>query len=138
VKEAIDKALDRIQLNKVKLTTSYPQRDAKALLDKEKMKMAFLNIIVNAIEAMYEEKGELTISISSRLDFHTVQIKDNGRGMNPEDNARLFEPYFTTKPNGMGLGLSTTQAILQSHKAEINVLSKVNEGTTFTITFPAL
>ena len=138
MKEAIEKAIDRIQLSKVKLNFSYPPSDAQALLDKEKMKIAFLNIIVNAIEAMEEDKGELTIAISSQPNFHKVQIKDNGRGISPENITKLFEPYFTTKPKGMGLGLATTHAILQSHKAEIEVSSIVNEGTTFTITFPSL
>jgi signal transduction histidine kinase len=108
------------------------------LLDKEKTKIAFLNIIVNAIEAMDKNNGELTITILSSADFHQVQIKDNGCGMSTENTTRLFEPYFTTKRNGMGLGLAATLAIFQSHKAEIEVSSKLNEGTTFTITFPSL
>lgn len=138
MKETIETAVDRIQLRKIKLNVSFPSSDAQALIDKEKMKIAFLNIIVNAIEAMEEDKGELTITISSQPNFHKVQIKDNGRGMSAENTSRLFEPYFTTKPEGMGLGLASALAILQSHKAEIEVSSIVNEGTTFTITFPAL
>ncbi len=138
MKEAIEKAVDQIQLNKITLNCTYPPADANALVDKEKMKTAFLNIIVNAIEAMDEEMGELTVVISSQPNFHKVQIKDNGRGMSPESIARLFEPYFTTKPKGMGLGLAATHAILQSHKADIEVSSAENMGTTFTITFAAL
>jgi PAS domain S-box-containing protein len=136
--EAIEKALDRIHLSKVKLNFSYPTSGALALLDNEKMNTAFLNIIVNAIEAMENGKGELTITISTKASFHSVQIRDNGCGMSPEDTSRLFEPYFTTKPKGMGLGLAATHAILQSHKAEINVSSALKQGTTFTITFPSL
>ena len=138
MKEAIEKAEDRIQLNGVKLNFSHPPAQAMVLVDKEKMKIAFLNILVNAIESMDEGLGELTITISSILDFHQVQIKDNGCGMSPENAARLFEPYFTTKTKGMGLGLTAAYAILQSHKAEIEVSSAINEGTTFTIIFPAL
>jgi PAS domain S-box-containing protein len=138
MKEALEKAVDQIQLSKVKLNFSYPPSDALALLDKEKMKIAFLNIIVNAIEAMHEGSGALTIIISSQPNAHKVQIKDNGLGMSPENITRLFEPYYTTKPKGMGLGLAAAHAILQSHKAEIEVSSVINEGTTFTITFPSL
>ena len=87
---------------------------------------------------MENGKGELTITISTKSNFHHVQIRDNGCGMSPEDTSRLFEPYFTTKPKGMGLGLAATSAILQSHKAEINVSSVLTQGTTFTITFPSL
>ena len=69
--------------------------------------------------------------------MHTVVIKDNGCGI-PEDHiSRLFEPYFTSKRNGMGLGLAATLNILQSHKANIDVTSVINQGTTFTISFPA-
>jgi len=138
MKEALEKAVDQIQLNKVKLNYSYPPSDAKALLDKEKMKVAFLNIIVNAIEAMEQDKGELTIDITSQPNFHKVQIKDNGCGMSADIATKLFEPYFTTKPKGMGLGLATTYAILQSHKADIEVATNINEGTSFIMAFPSL
>jgi len=138
MREALEKAADQIQLSKVKLNFSYPPSDAHALLDKEKIKIAFLNIIVNAIEAMDENEGELTIAISSQPTFHTVQIRDNGHGISPENTIKLFEPYFTTKPKGMGLGLATTHTILQSHKAEVEVASFIDKGTTFIITFPAL
>ncbi len=136
--EALAMAGDQIQLRKVKLNFSCPPSDALALLDKEKMKVAFLNIIVNAIEAMEEGKGELAITISSQPNFHTVLVKDNGCGVSLENTTKIFEAYFTTKPKGMGLGLATTYAILQSHTAKIEVASIVNEGTTFTITFPSL
>ncbi len=64
-----------------------------------------------------------------------VIIKDNGCGITEENLSRLFEPYFTAKRNGMGLGLSSTLNILQSHKAEVEVQSKLNEGTSFIINF---
>ncbi len=137
MKEAIESALDRIQLSKTKLNFTYPPIQSLALVDKEKLKIAFLNIIVNAIEAM-EEDGDLTIEIVSQPNFHKIKIRDTGCGMAPEHTSRLFEPYFTTKEKGMGLGLAATHAILQSHKAEIEVSSIVNEGTAFTITIPSL
>jgi signal transduction histidine kinase len=63
-------------------------------------------------------------------------IRDNGCGIPEENLSRLFEPYFTSKRNGMGLGLAATLNILQSHKAHIDLSSTVGEGTTFVITFP--
>jgi PAS domain S-box-containing protein len=136
--EAINRALDRIALHKIKLNLDYSPTPAFAMVDKEKMKIAFLNIIINAIEAMKENEGVLHILILNKTDFHEVLIKDNGCGMDPETANRLFEPYFTSKPNGLGLGLATTHAIIQSHKASIDVSSKPNEGTTFTIRFTSL
>ena len=70
--------------------------------------------------------------------LHTVVIKDNGCGIAEEHITRLFEPYYTSKRNGMGLGLAATLNILQSHKAHIDVTSALNQGTTFTISFPSV
>jgi PAS domain S-box-containing protein len=136
--EAINRAVDRIGLAKIKLNLDYAASPAFAMLDKEKMKVAFLNIIINAIEAMKENEGILDIAIHNKTDFHEVLIKDNGCGMDEDTARRLFEPYFTSKPNGLGLGLATTQAIIQSHKASIDVASKPNEGTIFKIRFTSL
>jgi PAS domain S-box-containing protein len=136
--ETIEKATDRITLSKIRLDFTYPAEKAYALVDKEKLKIAFLNIIINAIEAMEEETGILTITISSTHDHHRITIGDNGCGMSEEDTGKLFEPYFTSKPKGMGLGLAATYAIVQSHKADIEVHSVLKEGTTFTVTFPSL
>jgi signal transduction histidine kinase len=108
------------------------------MANREKLKIAFLNIIINAVEAMSDCNGELDIIINSSDNLHTVIVKDNGFGI-PEDNlSRLFEPYFTSKRNGMGLGLASTLNILQSHKAQIDVTSAVGVGTTFTISFPGV
>jgi signal transduction histidine kinase len=105
--------------------------------DAEKLKLAFLNIIINAIEAMPEDNGQLTIEVDTDEGMQIVKIADNGSGISEENLSRLFEPYFTSKRNGMGLGLATTLNILQSHKAHIEVASALNKGTYFTITFPS-
>jgi signal transduction histidine kinase len=65
-----------------------------------------------------------------------VKISDNGSGISEENLSRLFEPYFTSKRNGLGLGLAATLNILQSHKAHIDVSSILGKGTNFTISFP--
>ena len=64
-----------------------------------------------------------------------MTITDNGNGISEEDISKLFEPYFTSKPKGMGLGLASTLNIIQSHKGIVDVTSTLNEGTTFSITF---
>lgn len=135
--EALDEAIDRITLQHVQLKLSYSEAEAMISGNREKLKIAFLNIIINAIEAMEPGKGELQISIENRDTHQVVTIKDNGCGIPEENISRLFEPYFTSKRNGMGLGLAATLNILQSHKATIDVTSVIKEGTTFTITFPA-
>ena len=87
---------------------------------------------------MEEGKGVLKIAVESKSDFHEVTIADNGCGMSEEVTSRLFEPYFTAKPDGVGLGLASALAIIQSHKSTIRVESKLKEGTMFTIAFPSL
>ncbi|MCD6064375.1 MAG: domain S-box protein, partial [Flavipsychrobacter sp.] len=104
--------------------------------DKEKLKLALLNIVINAIEAMEEQKGTLTITLTQHQQQAVLKIADDGCGISEENITRLFEPYFTQKRNGMGLGLAFTLNILQSHKATVEVASKLEQGTTFTITFP--
>jgi len=129
-------ALDRITLQKVHLQVKYSDQPAYIIGDTSKLQIAFLNIIINAVEAMQDEVGELSISISSDLLKHTVKISDNGSGISEENLSKLFEPYFTSKRNGLGLGLASTLNILQSHKAHIDVASALNKGTFFTISFP--
>ncbi len=138
VDDSISEALDRITLQRINMQIRYYNEPCYLMANREKLKIAFLNIIINAVEAMSDCNGELDIIINSSDNLHTVIVKDNGFGI-PEDNlSRLFEPYFTSKRNGMGLGLASTLNILQSHKAQIDVTSAVGVGTTFTISFPGV
>jgi signal transduction histidine kinase len=135
--ESIAAALDRITLQKVKLQINYTPQPAFVKADSEKLKLAFLNVIINAVEAMPEDTGVLTITIESDKESQIVKIRDNGSGIAEENLSKLFEPYFTSKRNGLGLGLAATLNILQVHKGRIEVTSELNKGTQFTITFPA-
>jgi PAS domain S-box-containing protein len=135
LEQSVGAALDRIQLNRINLQTHYSEHDIFIMADLTKLKIAFVNIIINAIEAMKEGTGVLTISIIEDEFHHKVFISDNGIGINEESLSHLFEPYFTSKRNGMGLGLAATLNILQSHKAIVDVESKPGKGTTFIIAF---
>jgi PAS domain S-box-containing protein len=137
--DSIGDALDRITLQRINMQIKYYNEPCFIMANKEKLKIAFLNIIINAVEAMPNDgTGELDIEIDSSGNMHTVKVKDNGCGIPEEHISRLFEPYFTSKRNGMGLGLAATLNILQSHKAQVDVTSVVNSGTTFLISFPSL
>ena len=135
VDESIAAATDRIMLKKITLYKDFPGEPIIILADAEKLKIAFLNIIINAIEAMQPESGVLNIFLKIKDKHSQLIIEDNGCGISDENLARLFEPYFTAKRNGMGLGLAATLNILQSHKLEVEVQSKLNEGSSFIITF---
>ncbi len=133
--ESISTIIDRITLKKVNWRVIYPDEPAYIMADSMKLKIAFTNIIINAIEAMNENKGELDISVTSQNGHHLVSIKDNGTGISKELLPHLFEPYFTYKRNGLGLGLATTLNIIQSHKASIDVQTGVDKGSNFILKF---
>lgn len=134
--EVIATAIDRLTLKHMKLAINFPNDKLYIVADKTQLTIAFLNIVINAIEAMEERKGILSISLLSEKDFTILQIADNGCGISDENISKLFEPYFTQKRNGMGLGLASTLNILQAHNATIDVKSVVGSGTVFTIALP--
>ncbi len=134
IEKALSESIDRINLKKITLIKDF-REDCTLNLDGPKIKIALINLIINAIEAMAAEKGKLTIQINNQDKYCFVKIKDNGVGISPENLNRLFEPYFTLKTNGLGLGLAATLTILQSHNARVEVESELGVGTTFTIAF---
>lgn len=103
----------------------------------EKLKQAFLNIIINSIQSL-KEVADPVISISLTNDGKNamLSIKDNGSGISPETQKRMFDPFHTTKPKGTGLGLAITHKILDAHAAQIAVISEAGKGTEFKIKFP--
>jgi PAS domain S-box-containing protein len=139
LQEVIDKSLldaeDRMKLKKIQLKRSFPHEPAYILSDAQKLGLGFLNIIINAIEAMPSDAGLLIVSIQNEALHYKVSIQDNGTGITDENISRLFEPYFTSKKDGLGLGLAATLNILQSHKASIEVQSTLGRGTSFLLTF---
>ncbi len=133
--QTLSEAIDRINLKKITLNKEYGE-DCLLQLDEPKIKIALLNLIINAIEAMEEGKGQLTLTTHIAGASCYVEVRDNGSGISPENINRLFEPYFTSKANGLGLGLAATLTILQSHRATVEVESEEGKGTVFTVTFP--
>jgi signal transduction histidine kinase len=135
IEESIDAAIDRIKLRNIEVQKEYMEEIAWVMADREKLKIALLNIIINAVEAMSENGGQLNISLKKNEQHYVVSIADNGCGVSEENLPLLFEPYFTSKKQGMGIGLASTQNILNYHKAEISVISQLNKGTTFKVVF---
>jgi signal transduction histidine kinase len=131
--DALLMAQDRIGLQHITIKKNY-EATCNISVDTEKMKIAFLNIIVNAIEAMEPGYGTLTISTKTTGQKCQATIADNGTGMDETSLAKLFEPYFTSKANGNGMGLANTQNIIFNHKGTIHVSSTFGKGTIFDIT----
>ncbi|MEI9954833.1 MAG: ATP-binding protein [Ferruginibacter sp.] len=135
MEETLEAAIDRITLKRIALEKEYTNVPAWVMADMEKLKIAFLNIIINAIEAMEEEKGVLRVSITPGDKQFVVCIADNGCGISSEHLPHLFEPYYTSKTNGMGLGLTSSLNILKSHDASFDVQSSPEKGTIFSLFF---
>ena len=135
--EAIGLVQDRVGLNEMRLVREVPSVLPRVWADKELIKIALVNIMVNAIEAMEPGKGVLRVFVNVSDDEIVLGISDNGKGMTEEELEKLFDPFYSAKQGGMGLGLTSVQNIMNGHKIGIEVQSKRNEGTTFFIAFSA-
>jgi PAS domain S-box-containing protein len=105
------------------------------MVDAGQIQQVFVNVILNALEAM-PEGGRLEIRANSKDDFVTVECTDTGSGIPEAVVGKIFEPLFTTKAKGIGLGLAMSKNIMERHGGDIGVQSKDGEGTTFTISLP--
>lgn len=120
----------------VTLQTDLPADIPAASIDPDGMQQVFLNLFLNALTAM-EAGGVLSVSMAEQADGRIrIEIHDTGIGIAPQDMGRIFDPYFTTKPSGAGLGLAIAQKILDAHGAEIQVASTPGRGTTVAIQLP--
>lgn len=135
IDEAVELAKDRLELNHIKVERTYSDDICEISVDAEKVKIAFLNLVVNAVEAMEPNTGVLQILTKEEDQKCVVEITDNGHGMTEEQVNNVFEPYFSTKEKGNGLGLTNTANIILNHKGDISVKSTPGAGTTFTIKF---
>jgi PAS domain S-box-containing protein len=133
VPKALELAHDRIKLKSVKLHQRYGAEGLKANIDPNQLKTALLNIFINAIEAMENKAGILTIETKVENRQLWIEISDNGEGIDTDKLNNLFDAFYTGKRTGMGLGLTTTQNIINAHKATIAVESELGIGTKFTI-----
>lgn len=108
-------------------------RDTKLYGDAEQIKTCFSNLMINAIQAM-PDGGALNISLRPDNSHLEIKFADTGTGITPEAMEQIFEPYYSTKDTGIGLGLPLTKKIIEEHGGLINVESEPDRGTTFTVT----
>ena len=104
--------------------------------DPDKMKQVFVNVIANGVQAM-ENGGTIRITSKRISDGIEIHIRDNGIGISEDELDHIFEPFYTTREKGSGLGLSISYKIVEAHKGEISAISMQGEGTTFIIKLPA-
>ncbi|MBU1741077.1 MAG: sensor histidine kinase, partial [Proteobacteria bacterium] len=101
----------------------------------DQMTQVFLNLVVNALEAM-PQGGRLEVSAGQDGGFLEVRVGDTGAGIAPADLTRLFDPFFSTKKKGSGLGLAIAQRIVDNHGGTIRAESEPDKGTTFVVRLP--
>jgi len=106
-----------------------------AVVDVRQFKQALLNLGLNALDAM-PNGGEVELTIEPRDTVIVISIRDTGTGISPDVQARIFEPFFSTKEEGTGIGLYVTQRIIESHRGTITCSSELGKGTTFRIELP--
>ncbi len=141
VNETIDSTLDltkhQLRKHRISVKKNFCANNPKIYAYAQELFQIFLNLILNAQEAMGETG---IISITTEVIDNKVKIAfaDNGSGISEKDIDHIFDPFYTTKSQklGTGLGLSTAKGIVESFGGEISVKSKINKGTTFTVTFP--
>lgn len=120
---------------KVSLHLEASDDDLVVSADGEKLRQAFLNIVLNALQATPEE-GRVTITVQPQQENCEIRITDTGPGISDEIRQRIFEPFFTTKPDGTGLGLAITRKILEAHGGTLTVESEAGSGTSMVILLP--
>jgi signal transduction histidine kinase len=103
--------------------------------DPDQIHQVLLNLLLNAIQAI-EGRGIITVEISQRGEDAVVIVSDNGRGIPPEHLPNIFRPFYTTKGNGTGLGLSLARRIVEEHQGHVEVTSLVDKGTKFVVFLP--
>lgn len=133
----IDDTLNRIKLPPHVTLERSRETDLPALrMDPGQIGQIVVNLIVNAIQAMSETGGRLYVSTGAKDGRVMMTIKDTGIGMTPAQLERVFEPLYTTKPKGIGLGMTIVKSLIEKHRGTIDVQSRQNIGTTVTVSLP--
>ncbi|WMN05941.1 ATP-binding protein [Marivirga arenosa] len=122
----------------VTIHKSFDEKIGEIPIDRELIEQVLINLVKNASESFDSEQLEKNIWISSNLDTKkrvVISVKDDGVGIEPEALTKIFIPFFTTKKNGSGIGLSLSKEIMRKHQGNISVQSTLGEGTEFTLKF---
>ena len=136
VEEVIDSVSPLAKQNKIIIEESLIDDEVYINGDYNRLKQVLINLVKNSIEAINKDDGKISISTNLNNNNFYIVIEDNGCGMNEEILSKIDEPFYTTKKNGTGLGVSLSKEILDAHNSKIEYKSKENVGTTVTIIIP--
>lgn len=121
------------------ITIHPPQKDLTIFCDPEKLEIVFVNLLMNAVQAIEGNEGKISVDISHDTNdenYAIISVTDTGIGIPQEIIGKIFDPLFTTKQVGTGLGLSSCKSITEQHGGTITASSILGEGATFTIRIP--
>lgn len=136
VNDVLELLRPQLTENKVEVRLSLDQHAAGGMFDDASIRGALMNLMLNSIEAM-PDGGTLSITADRTSDALRLEISDTGRGIGEEEAKKIFEPFYTTKTNGLGLGMPYARKIVEQHGGSISLNSRPGEGTTISIIFPA-
>jgi signal transduction histidine kinase len=137
VNDVLELLRPQLTANKIEVRLSIDQQAAYAMLDESSLRGALMNLMLNAIEAM-KDGGTLSIAIEHMDQSLRLEIADTGHGINEDEAKKIFEPFYTTKEQGLGLGMPYAKKIIEQHGGTISLNSRLGEGTTIAILLPAV
>jgi signal transduction histidine kinase len=136
INSIVDNAMEVVEMpENILLVKEFDVSLPKAMVDPDQIHQVFVNLGLNAVQAM-TEGGQLKVKTSLTGDYVEAEFSDTGCGIPQENLKKLFDPFFSTKARGVGLGLAVTHGIIERNKCKIEVESKVSEGTTFIVKLP--
>jgi len=135
VEHAVMLARQQVLSQPIKIEFQQAPDLAEVEHDSDQIHQVVLNLLLNAVQAI-DGPGTVTVQIGSRQDCAVITVTDTGRGMTDQQIAQIFRPFFTTRSNGTGLGLSLVHRIVEEHQGHIEVKSELGNGSTFEVLLP--
>jgi len=135
VEHAVMLARQQVLSRPIRIETMLAPELPEVEHDSDQIHQVVLNLLINAVQAI-EGNGYITVRIASRDDCAIIAVTDTGRGMSEQQLSQIFRPFYTTKGNGTGLGLSLVRRIIDEHHGQINVTSEPGKGSTFEVELP--
>lgn len=136
LEDLVDFYAPQAQLNRVQLRVRPLEGTITANLDEKMIKQAILNLMINALQAIPAEGGEIILSARNLDRSLVIEVMDTGRGMTPEMRDKIFDAYYSTKKGGTGLGLAIARRIIEEHGGNVSVESEPGKGSVFRLTVP--
>jgi signal transduction histidine kinase len=135
VHEALSLIKDKVP-DGIKIATAYRDGEDGIYCDREYTRICLVNLIINAVQAIHDE-GQVDIECGREDSFSYISVADTGEGVEHEEIVKIFEPYYSTKKFGIGIGLAITKRFIEEHGGSIGIESERGKGTTIKIRIPA-